>query len=562
MTEGDTQQAGRRHADPHPAAPTTLVLDPRMPAPEMAKLAPRHSVRAVHSVTMLDNGKIAGGCASYAAMFDVIADELTTRWTVGVQRRVADLLTADLPQLEQLASDLARERPAGVVIGVGDWGVTQPTAVVAVALEKRGVPTVVITTDGGFAQAVATASWLLPGLPILRASLDATSGLSAGVAEGHRLAPLVFDSLTWSGDGLLERFWSSGMPTPAVAAASGTIEIVDSDVGAAFTRMMEEDRVSDGLPLVAPTPRRVDAFLAAAGYAGDEPIWAAIPPRPSPVTASHVARLAVMAGCKAQSAPVVYAAFLAMGAPEFRLFHAATTTHPSGTLVLVSAPEPEPFGVVSGYGCLGPGSPANATIGRSVALSYRVLLGAIPGTTDLTTQGSPAEYAYCCAENVAASPWTGLHSDLGHPNSATVTVLKSEGPHNVLDALSTTPESLLDTFASTMATLGANASYALGGQLVVFLNPAHAALLSRAGWTKREVADRLFRTARNRRSDLRGRGIAPVWDAEYDRMEFVPLVRDASDILIVVAGGAGPSSQVALPWGYSRGVTRPLTKTR
>src|SRR5690606_19140479 len=128
------------------------------------------------------------------------------------------------------------------------------------------------------------------------------------------------------------------------------------------------------------------------------------------------------------------------------------------------------------------------------------LLASVPGGADLTIQGSPAEYAYCCAEDIAASPWAGLHADLGVPDGTTVTVLRCEGPKNVLDHLSDTPEALLTGVARACATIHSNSAFMPSAQTVVFLNPAHARLIASAGWSKADVQRFLYEHARNRRA--------------------------------------------------------------
>ena len=336
------------------------------------------------------------------------------------------------------------------------------------------------------------------------------------------------------------------------------VELTSQDPAEEFTRILAEFGLGDGFPFVPPTVDRVDETLRMAGIEADELIWPAIPPRLEPLTAQDVAVIATMAGCRATSLPIVITAYKAMGAADFRLPQAAITTHPSGTLVLISGPSYRKFGLASGPGCLGPGLQANATIGRAVALAYSVCLGARTGGNDLSLQGSPAEYSYCCAENLEESPWQGLHADLMGPDDTTVTVLKCEGPHNIIDNISVTPDSLLTTIASTASTLGSNNTYNPGSQTVVFLNPEHAAIIARASWTKERVREFLFNAITHDRAELEGRGFIPQWPDSFLGLGRVPIVERADDILIVVVGAPGPQSQVALPWGRSRGVTLAL----
>lgn len=540
----------------------TEVIDPRIPAPaERPQLAPRPAGLSGRRVLLFDNGKLAPEYGDYHAVFELLDGVLTERFPgVHIVRHTDDLLRGTGDRLAKVADWVGRQDVVGVVFALGDWGVSQPTAILAALLERAGVPTSLVTTEIGARQALATAARAMPGLPVTALRSLRSASHADITAETRQLVDPILDGLLAPPAQLLRRFAEHDIATPAPANTSGLLELDGDDPGSAFTEAMRDSGLGDGLPLVAPTPERVDAFLAAAAVPPSEPVWPVIPPRDRPVTAREMAAVAVAAGCRPRWAPVVLAAYRAMAAPEFRLFQAAITTHPGGTLVFVSGPDHQRYGFAAGRGALGPGFDANATTGRAVALGYSFLLGAIPGGADLTAQGSPAEYSYCCAENLAASPWPGLHAELGFPHATTVTVLKCEGPHNVLDQQSTEPDRLLGTVASSMATLGSNAAYVAVGETMLLLNPEHARLLAEAGWSKADVRAFLFDRARNRRDDLRGRGLAPIWPTWFDAAEQVPVLSDVDGLLVVVAGGDGPASQLAIPWGYSRAVTRPVSR--
>ena len=536
------------------------MIDPRIPAPaQEPSLAPRPASLDGRRVMLFDNGKLAPEYGSYHAIFDVIQEALANRYDrVEVVEHTDDLLRGEVARLDDVARWVAGLDMGGVIFALCDWGVSQPTALVAGALERMGIPTSVVTTETGARQVLANAARMTPGLPVTELRSLRSATYESIAAETRALMDDILGGLQSPVAQLRERFARQHPIAPAGSNGSGLLELEGGDPSSAFTLAMRDSQLGDGLPLLAPTPARVDAFLEAAEMDPAQAIWPEIAPRTSVVTAREVAAVAVAAGCQPLWAPVVFAAYEAMAAPEFRLFQAAITTHPGGTLVFVSGPDAERFGFASGRGALGPGSAANATTGRAVALGYSFLLGAIPGGADLTAQGSPAEYTYCCAENLADSPWSGLHADTGYPHATTVTVLKCEGPHNMIDQQSADPAALLRTFASSMATLGSNASYVAGAETMLLLNPEHARLLAEAGWSKRDVQQLLFDAARNRREDLRGRGITPIWPAWFDKAERVPVVPSAEALLVAVVGGAGPASQVAIPWGYSRAVTRPI----
>lgn len=84
--------------------------------------------------------------------------------------------------------------------------------------------------------------------------------------------------------------------------------------------------------------------------------------------AADVPAVAVMARGPPVTGRIVLEAFRCMGQVEFRLCQAAITPLPSATPVLVSGPAARAAGTNAALGCLGPGSVANATIGRAVVL--------------------------------------------------------------------------------------------------------------------------------------------------------------------------------------------------
>lgn len=535
----------------------TVVVDARIPPPtHEARIAKRRPTLDGELVILFDNDKLRPEYGPYRVIFDVVRDELTKAYPdVRLDYIVDDLLVGGIERMAQVAESVASRGPAGVVLALCDWGVSQPSAIFAAELERRGVPTSIIATEVGTRQVAASAQFLAPGLPV--STIQAARGVTADelVERTTRLAPDIIEGITASTDRLFERFEALNLPPPPMGSASGLLEIEGEDPGLSYTLYMEDLGLGDGMPLVAPTESRVNEFLKATDLAAEEVVWPAIPPRSVPVTGRQVAAVAVMAGCRPQWAPVVVAAFRAMAIPDFKLFQSAITTHPGGTLVFVSGPGAKRYGIASGRGCLGPGFPANATTGRAVALSHSFLLGSQPGRADLTSQGSPAEYSYCCAENIEASPWPGLHADVVGAEATTVTVLKCEGPHNLLEDFRTDPADILDTFASAMATLAANNAYVSRAQSMLLLNPDHAHLLARTGWAKSDVQNYLFDVARNPQEDLEDRGIARIQPPWFHAVDRVPIVQRPEDILIVVVGGGGPASQVATPWGYSRAST-------
>ena len=162
----------------------------------------------------------------------------------------------------------------------------------------------------------------------------------------------------------------------------------------------------DGLPLVAPTVERVDAMLAGCAGDADEPI-AVLPPRSGVATRRIIAVNAVLAGCRPEHLRVLVAAVRALSRPEVNLRGVNATTHPVAPLLVVHGEIARTAGYNSGLGAFGPGNVANAATGRALRLVLLHVAGAVPGEGDASTQGGPAKYAYCVAENLDKSPWGG-----------------------------------------------------------------------------------------------------------------------------------------------------------
>lgn len=324
--------------------------------------------------------------------------------------------------------------------------------------------------------------------------------------------------------------------------------------------------LTDGLPVVAPTPQRVEAMLAAGSWAADH-VLLTEPTRGLDVLAHQAATCAVLAGAPPEAFPIVGAALQAMGQPEFGLHQPMTSTGGAAIMVIVSGPVANAVAVNGREGLLGPGFRANATIGRTIRLVMMFCLGALPGQIDRSTQGWPGKFSLCFAEHVAASPWEPLHAALGFgAETSTVTVFACESGHNIVNHAAATPESLLLTVSDAMAALG---SFSPGRSVVVFA-PEHAAKLatmSRHGVQSflyehaARTLDALKRAAKIERSP----GIEPDWAGQWlpagdpavhpgDEHIVVHRGWAAEDILLLVGGGlAGGHSMFFPSWSRGRG---------
>ena len=91
--------------------------------------------------------------------------------------------------------------------------------------------------------------------------------------------------------------------------------------------------LTDGLPVLPPTPESVSRFLEAAGVEAGEVVGTRAS-RNWKVTAQKVAINAVMAGCLPDYAPVVVTAMRCMLEPEFNASALAETTGASAAMIV------------------------------------------------------------------------------------------------------------------------------------------------------------------------------------------------------------------------------------
>lgn len=313
---------------------------------------------------------------------------------------------------------------------------------------------------------------------------------------------------------------------------------------------------SDGLPVVAPTRARVDAML------GNCPRDAlaelgTMPPRHGIVTPQILAVNAVMAGCLPAYFPVVLAAVEAMLEPAFNLFAVQATTHPCGPCVIVNGPIAAQLGINARYGAFGPGARANATIGRALRLILMNVGGARPGVLDRSTQGQPAKYGCCVAENEAESPWEPLHVARGFASSeSAVTVTAAEGPHNINDHVSDDAAGILATVVGAMTDMGSNNAY-LYGQPAIAFGPEHAAILAAGGYTRAAIQEHVFAHARLPREQWQRGGMAGMFPDRFANEEMKPVIKAPDDLLVLVVGGFGRHSCWLPTFGdTTRAVTR------
>ncbi|OLC32787.1 MAG: hypothetical protein AUH81_15575 [Candidatus Rokubacteria bacterium 13_1_40CM_4_69_5] len=320
--------------------------------------------------------------------------------------------------------------------------------------------------------------------------------------------------------------------------------------------------VTDGLPVVPPTPDRVRRAIEACGRHGGD-LVALVPPNYGRATVEKIAVNAVMAGCRPEYLPVVIAAVEAVCDEAFDLHGVSATTNAPSPLVIVNGPVRAALDVNCGAGVFGSGRRANATIGRALRLVCVNVGGARPGAISMSTLAHPGRYTYCIGEYEEVSPWPSLAVEHGFgPQDSTVAVLAADAPLGVYDQRSRRAADLLATIAPSLAVV-ANHKMTHWGDTVLVLSPEHAQTIAGDGWTKADIRRNLFERLRRPVRDLvpgkdGGDGLPEHVLRKFrhpqDDETLIPKFRSPENLKIVVAGGtAGRFSAIVPGWTFSKG---------
>lgn len=312
--------------------------------------------------------------------------------------------------------------------------------------------------------------------------------------------------------------------------------------------------LTDGLPVVPPTPERVQALLDYCGLATDHNLGTESI-RHKQFPAGKVAVSAVMAGCLPEHFPVVVAAVSAVCDRAYNFHASSTSTNGIANLVMVSGPYAARIGMNHGVNLFGNGNRANAAIGRAINLLKANFYGSISQEMDKSTLGHSGKYSFCFAEDLETSPWPSLAESKGfRPGASTVTTVAGNAPLQLETHGDRDPEGFLTAGAHAMLGFGPRLS-----ELVFVISQELMAYIAAFGWSREQVATFLHEKT------LRTAG---EWD-DWRRMDKLPPGADRDEpmgcvsgpdrITVVPAGGdAGEFMAIITSWGTSRSVTREI----
>jgi len=320
---------------------------------------------------------------------------------------------------------------------------------------------------------------------------------------------------------------------------------------------------TDGLPIVPPTPERINAMLTSANVKPDK-IVGIVPERSRTISAEKTAINAVMAGCEPKHFPVLLAAIDAMCDPAFGCNTVLTSTGGAALCIAISGPALEDLGFNSTRNALGPGHRANATVGRALRLIAMNVLGARSDYLDGSSLGHPGKYTMLVAEEPPPENWAPLRMELGFSETeTTVTLLATEGPHQISNQLNGTVEGILSSLASAM-TNPTTYGVGKGHQVLLVLGYEHRRILAESGWTKKAIQEYLVEASRVTPSYLESAGIVMEHTTQNDMTPDadgkLATVQRLDDIFLITAGSPGAGWSAYIPtWAptiHSEAVTK------
>jgi hypothetical protein len=329
-----------------------------------------------------------------------------------------------------------------------------------------------------------------------------------------------------------------------------------------FNRVVLEAGMGDGLPVIAPTVDRVEAFLAESTMDPEEVI-AYLPPSGAPCTVEKLAINAVMTAAPPDSLPLLRATIEAMAEPEFQLGPLNATTGSMVPAVIVNGPVRSRLGIPHSNGCLGGADGGAPAIGRAIRLVMRNVAGQVVGVTSQTTFGTPGRVAgIVFGEWEERSPWAPLAERRGVSGDA-VTVFGAMGTMNICDTLTATPDEILNLVGRSIGYAGANGFLTCipYSQTVVCLNPVWADIVAKEYPAIEDVQLKLWEWASLPIDSFLPRAQTVMEDlGRIDQHGQVHLVDDPVNLLAMVCGGNGALHAAALHgWGGTLAVTRSVS---
>jgi hypothetical protein len=362
-------------------------------------------------------------------------------------------------------------------------------------------------------------------------------------------------------------------PSPSEIVFAGTLDEVEEH--------FLDQGWSDGLPIVPPTPARVERFLEEVDE-DPETVLGILPPELRELTIRNIAVNGVMAGCAPEYMPVLVAVSRCLMDPRFRL-EDLTSTFGLEPLVVVSGPVVTELNFNFGTGAMRLGRRANSTIGRFLRLVLRNVGGLRipPGANDAGAIGYSFNVAM--AEDEASTldiGWSPFRVDNGFSAEvSTASVLLVTNHSAPIYTAGDSPEAHLDTIARILGNAIGPWAYTCtvhgGFNPLILMSPNVARALHDYGYDKDEIrhylddhlripagvtegyARQVGRTDFSFDSTIEDPEWRKTWVASHDENRLVPMLMNPDWTSIVIGGNPGRNQSRAYIGNLSAGL--PIT---
>lgn len=268
-------------------------------------------------------------------------------------------------QKDDFVRKLREHRVDAVISGNGGCGLCTPKEMGScIAAEHLGLPAVMIAAPGFTQQAIRTAQ--VAGVPVPRVAEY------PGAFSAHTRKQLL--------DNTRNILWPQILKALTTPITPEELQLHNVHMHAAdivFQGSLDEVNLhfseqgwTDGLPIIPPTPAKVQEFLKYTDLQPDDTICA-IPPTYRQATARLVAVNGVMAGCQPEFMPILIAFTKALANGDFR--RTLSSTHAWTPYCWLNGPLARQLGLDAGQGQIS--HQKNARIGRFINLALLNLAG-------------------------------------------------------------------------------------------------------------------------------------------------------------------------------------------
>ncbi len=265
-----------------------------------------------------------------------------------------------------------------------------------------------------------------------------------------------------------------------------------------LNEFFHENRWTEGLPIVPPTIRAVEAMLKFTDRDPDEIVGVLRPGR-CEATVWKIAVNGVMAGCRPEYMPILLAIIEAVAEPDAGIegFNSTSGQFP---LIVINGPITKELEFNHGQGMVRARRQANMSISRFLSLCLINIARLRLGETDMAV--FDRNYYPAIAEAEDESPWEPLSVELGFKPGANVVTVQSAATLGYNFVSEEPGENHLRIMAREVQRDLGNSYYFVHPTMgplttpAILIAPEVASSIAKAGYSKKDVKQYLFDNAR------------------------------------------------------------------